>query len=151
MKIKKEMYIIIFSVLVLLSSYLVYAVYGTPTDYTGTVKIDGVGAPVGTVIITYCINGTTELNFANETVSFAGNYGLLSVRGDDDQTSDEKDGCLTGDNVTFKVKDNGEIFDTFQSAIFDAGETIVVNLAVNDTIAPVSMACQSNPPPAASS
>jgi len=77
---------------------IVGGIYGTSTDYYGTFLIDGVAAPVGAIVVSY----VDDINAANYTIDTQGQYGLLSIRGDDPDTG-TKDGGLNGDYVDFRL------------------------------------------------
>ncbi len=75
-----------------------------PTPYwlnqAGEVMINGVPAPVGTVIDAYDPDG---VNCGRDTSRFVGIFGYMSVYGDDPNTPGIDEGCTAGQLVTFRV------------------------------------------------
>ena len=114
---KGLLYIIIFVFLIVMA----YAVPGIPCDFYGSVTINGESAPKGTIVTAY-ING---VRYGTFTVIKAGKYGLLSVQGDDKDTS-MKDGGVNGDLVSFKV--NGK--NVKEQGVWKMGESVRVDLTL---------------------
>jgi hypothetical protein len=79
----------------------------TPTscDFYGTVQISGVDIGVGDEVGAFDPDGVCCGSF---TVHTTGNYGFLSVYGDDDTTPDVDEGAVSGDTITFRIWDAGE-------------------------------------------
>ncbi len=131
-KMKKEMIIFLLIPLTVFLSTGVLAIPGTPADFYGTLKIDGYPVREGAVVISYCTGVHNDYdNYANYTVKDAGLYGFLTIPGDDTDTA-EVDGCEAGDNVTFQVKINNVYLNASESALFNASQTINLNLTVSD-------------------
>jgi len=114
------------------------AVPGIPSDFYGTVTIDGAPAPAGTVVDAYI---GAEL-FAQFTVTTAGSYGLMPVTGDDPDTSG-KEGGVNGESVTFRV-DNAIVS---QTGTWAQGQSVEVNLVRGSRSPDSSSSSTSTPEP----
>lgn len=73
--------------------------------FYGEAFIDGLPAPVGTVVDAYDPDGVHCGTFTvGQSYDTVGIYGMLFVYGDDPWSSDLDEGCVLGDSVRFKVE-----------------------------------------------
>ena len=72
----KSTKILVYFLLILVSSILVYAVLPSPMIFNGIVKIDGINAPNGTIIEAYMQNDSGVLEKRNNTTVVNGQYFL---------------------------------------------------------------------------
>ena len=96
----KKIYTFIF-IIILLFTTVVFCQPQLPSDFWGTVKINGEDAPVGTVLIPTINNIPYPMN---DTLIVQGQYGLLSINSDYISTPDVKEGGSNGDEIVFKAK-----------------------------------------------
>lgn len=97
-----------------------------PSQFSGIVTLDGSPAPVDTIISAW-INGTHYPT--DYTVSSAGQYGLMSVEGDDLATSGVIEGGAEGDNVVFKVNS----LQASQTGVWRSGVSQTLDLSATTT------------------
>lgn len=110
--------------------FLVVSVFAQPpqpSGYYGTVTVNGSPAQVG-VEVSAWING---INYpTNFIVTNAGQYGIMSVNGDDLSTA-QKEGGVNGEKVNFKVKSGNNYYNASQSSIWEQGKNHLVDISVN--------------------
>ena len=76
---------------------------GLPSQFYGTIKINGEDAPIGTKIIPTIDNIEYETEFEVNETNGIGNYSSY-VNADNPATSEIKEGGVTGEQVVFKAK-----------------------------------------------
>ena len=107
---------------VMFSASLVVALPPRACDFVGTVTINGVDAPIGTLIVAEDPDG---IQFENVVNIMEGMYGFLTVAGDDPETL-EDEGAEEGDTIIFFV--NG--IQAVETGIWSEGATQNVNLSI---------------------
>ena len=70
------------------------------TDFYGTVTVEDVDAPIGTVVEAFDPSGVICGRFI---VTTAGLYGFMPTYGDDSQTPSVDEGAASGDDIRFTV------------------------------------------------
>ena len=109
----------LFVFIVLLLAYVVAAIPPLPSVFWGTITINGITAPDGTVVKAY-ING---INYGQTQVTSG--YYILNVNGDDTDTS-QIEGGKEGDIVTFTVNDQ----QTPQTGVWHSSITLRLDLTL---------------------
>ncbi len=105
----------------------VFAQPPQPSGYYGTLTINGSPAQIG-VEVSAWING---INYpTNVVVNTVGQYGILSVNGDDPGTA-QKDGGANGEKVDFKVKIGSTYYNASPSSVWETSVNHPVNLSAN--------------------
>ena len=96
-----------------------------PSGYYGTVTIDGSPAPVGVVFL-HANDGIRDPT--DFTLHTSGQYGIMSVNGDD-LTTGEKEGGVQGEAVSFKITVGSKTLDAEETSIWEEGENHELNLS----------------------
>jgi len=99
-------------------------------NQAGEVTINGMPAPIGTVIDAFDPDG---VNCGRDTSRIVGIFGYMSVYGDDNNTPGVDEGCLPGDLVTFRVMGVPATIDSGRHT-YQNQDTATVFLSVSATI-----------------
>lgn len=106
---------------------IVSAIPPNSSDFRGILTIKGNPAPIGTTISAW-INNT---HYPTDSTVYAsdGSYKILSVNGDDPDTT-EIEGGRNGDTVVFKVSLDGKRYIADQTGIWNSGTNQKIDLTV---------------------
>ena len=105
-----------------------------PSEFSGTVKVDGQSVADGTVVEglvdgTIVAGTTTTFTFGTDSVY------ILPVGGDDPDTTTQKEGGIAGDTVQFKVA--GKL--ATQTGTWASGGSVTLNLTVVSAVGPKTL------------
>jgi hypothetical protein len=98
-----------------------------PDQVYGLVLVNNTPVPAGTLVSAWC-GGTKYAE--NATIDDPQYMYVLGIPGDDPDTNPAREGCLTGDTITFQI--GGKIAD--QQKIWASGGSTQLDLSLNDLI-----------------
>ncbi|MBC8184729.1 T9SS type A sorting domain-containing protein [candidate division KSB1 bacterium] len=121
--IKKQ--VLVFLIFLFCFAFISFAQPPQPSIFYGTIQVNGSDAPVGT-IVKPTIGGIEYPS--SFTITTAGQYGMLSVNGDDPSTTGTKEGGNNGEIIIFIAKVGETEYWLAPTGFWFSGNTKLLNL-----------------------